>query len=111
MADLIDRISGEDGVKINLHRFVGVQRLYAFGAVSRAQVVAEFDLQGDEVTQAAALADKIDAETGAMTRRCTCYWSRACACASRTTRTHYSTTRGRWTRARYWPHCRLADGI
>jgi hypothetical protein len=68
MADLIDRISGEslpDRPKINLHRFMALERLYALGEWSRAQIAAEFDLQGDEATQGAALADNIDAQTGA----------------------------------------------
>lgn len=62
MADLIDRISGEAGDKINLHRFMGVQRLYAFGEWSRSDVATQFNLQGAELTQATALADKIDAQ-------------------------------------------------
>lgn len=63
MADLIDRISGEDDTrpKINLHRFMGAERLYAFGEWTRAEIAAEFDLQGDEATQGSALADNIDA--------------------------------------------------
>lgn len=65
MADLIDRISGEDGEKINLHRFMGVQRLYAFGEWTRAEIATEFNLQGAEATQAGALADKIDAQPDA----------------------------------------------
>ena len=71
MADLIDRISGASILqipprpKINLHRFVAVERLYALGEWSRAEVAAEFDLQGDEATQGGALADNIDAQTGA----------------------------------------------
>jgi len=66
MADLIDRISGQtDRPKINLHRFIGLERLYALGEWSRVQIAAEFDLQGDEATQGSALADNIDAQTGA----------------------------------------------
>lgn len=66
MADLIDRIAGTtERPKINLHRFIAVERLYALGEWSRAQIAAEFDLQGDEATQASTLADKIDAQTGA----------------------------------------------
>ena len=67
MADLIDRISGEDVTrpKINLHRFLGVERLYAFGEWTRAQIATEFDLQGAEATQAGQIADKIDAQSGA----------------------------------------------
>jgi len=66
MADLIDRIARTtDRPKINLHRFIGAERLYAFGVWTRAEIAAEFDLQGDEVTQATQLADQIDAQTGA----------------------------------------------
>ncbi len=62
MADLIDRISGVDNTrpKINLHRFIGVERLYALGEWSRSQIVTEFDLQGSEATQAGQIADRID---------------------------------------------------
>ena len=62
MADLIDRLAGttNERPKINLHRFVGVERLYAFGEWTRAQIAAEFDLQGDEAGQAGQLADEID---------------------------------------------------
>ena len=68
MADLIDRISGEsvpDRPKINLHRFMAAERLYALGEWTRAELAAEFDLQGDEATQGATLADNIDAQVGA----------------------------------------------
>lgn len=71
MADLIDRISGESlnlvpsRPKINLHRFIGVERLYAFGEWTRTQIATEFDLQDDEATQAGLIADKIDGEIGA----------------------------------------------
>ena len=67
MADLIDRISGEDDSrpKINLHRFMGAERLYALGEVAGAEIVAEFDLQGDELAQAVQLKAQIDAQTGA----------------------------------------------
>jgi len=66
MADLIDRISGEDNTrpKINLHRFIAAERLYALGEWSRVQIATEFDLQGAEATQAVQLADQIDAQTG-----------------------------------------------
>jgi len=64
MADLIDRISGvsEPGrPTINIHRFIGVERLYALGEWTRAEIATEFDLQGDEATQATQLANNIDA--------------------------------------------------
>lgn len=62
MADLIDRIAGTtlERPKINLHRFIGAERLYAFEEWTRADIAAEFDLQGNELTQAEQLADKID---------------------------------------------------
>jgi hypothetical protein len=67
MADLIDRITGLDPSrpKINIHRFIATERLYAFGEWTRAQLATEFNLQGAEATQASQLADKIDAVTGA----------------------------------------------
>lgn len=67
MADLIDRISGEatDRPKINLHRFMAVERLYAYGEWSRLQIANEFNLIGDEATQAVQIADNIDGQTGA----------------------------------------------
>ena len=67
MADLIDRISGEsfpDRPKINLHYFIGLWRLYVEGLWTRSEIAAALDLQGDEATQATALADNIDAEVG-----------------------------------------------
>jgi hypothetical protein len=64
MADLIDRISGHDGEKINLHRFMALERLYALGTVTGAQVVSEFALTGDQLTQATALKDEIDSHVG-----------------------------------------------
>jgi hypothetical protein len=61
MADLIDRISGDtDRPKINLHRFIAYERLYAMGEWSRSQIATEMDLQGAEATQAAQIADQID---------------------------------------------------
>jgi hypothetical protein len=70
MADLIDRLAGTPALetdgrpKINLHRWMGVQRLYTGGEWTRAQIVAEFGLQGGEATQAGQLADKVDSFTG-----------------------------------------------
>jgi len=74
MADLVDRISGASVTqtpsrpKINLHRFIGAQRLYAFGEWTRAEIATEFDLQGSEATQGVQLADKIDAQSNAQTK-------------------------------------------
>ena len=68
MADLIDRISGASvdmapsRPKLNLHRFMGAERLYAFGEWTGAQIVTEFDLQGDELTQATQIKANIDAQ-------------------------------------------------
>ncbi len=63
MADLIDRISGADRLrKINSHRWIGVQRLYAMGEWTRAQVATEFGITGnpDEERQATQIATAID---------------------------------------------------
>jgi len=70
MADLIDRLAGTSEVvdgrpKINLHRFMGAERLYALGEWTGAEIAAEFDLQGDELTQANQLKAQIDAQVGA----------------------------------------------
>jgi len=65
MADLIDRISGEAGEKINLHAFMGAERLYALGELTGAEIVAAFGLEGDALTQANALKAQIDGLTGA----------------------------------------------
>ncbi len=70
MADLIDRITLDERFtnrpKLNNHAFNGWLRLYAEGLRTRGDVAAAWDLQGDELTQANALADNIDAETGAV---------------------------------------------
>ena len=70
MADLIDRLAGTttERPKINLHRFIGAEQLYALGEWTRAQVAAEFDLQGDEIAQGVQLADKIDAASTALNK-------------------------------------------
>jgi hypothetical protein len=68
MADLIDRLSGEDGEKINLHRFIGAERLYALGEVTGAEIVADFALEGDALTQATTLKNKIDSYTDAQAK-------------------------------------------
>lgn len=62
MADLIDRISGQaiDRPKINLHRFMAAERLYALGEWAGAEIAAEFDIQGDELIQAEQLRAQID---------------------------------------------------
>ncbi len=66
MADLIDRISGEDisRPKINLHRFMAYERLYAMGEWTKAQIATALDLQGSEAFQANQIAANIDAQTG-----------------------------------------------
>ena len=65
MADLLDRVSGlTDRPHIRPLRFLGTQRLYAMGEWNRVEIAAEWDLQGDELSQATALADKIDSLSG-----------------------------------------------
>ena len=71
MADLIDRISGESEParpKLNLHLFIAGLRFYAEGMKTKAEIATEFGLQGDEVTQAEALADLIDDESTALNK-------------------------------------------
>jgi len=69
MADLIDRIQGiEPRPKIPVHQFCAAIDEYARGNLTRAQIVAAFDLQGSEATQAGQLADLIDAQTTAATK-------------------------------------------
>lgn len=72
MADLIDRITFHERItgrpKLNNHAFNGWLRLYAEGLRTRVEVAAAWDLQGDELAQANALANNIDAETGAVNK-------------------------------------------
>ena len=71
MADLIDRLSGESEParpKMPAHQFVSGLILYALGLVSRSELATNWDLQGDEATQASAVADAIDAEGGAVNK-------------------------------------------
>jgi hypothetical protein len=70
MADFIDRISGLDANrKLNLHGWAGVQRLYALGVWTRAQIAAGYDISGiDEVRQATQIADAIDSQSNATNR-------------------------------------------
>jgi hypothetical protein len=67
MSDLIDRLAGTTDTrpKINLHRFMGAERLYAFGEWTGSQIATEFDFQGDELTQANQLKAQIDAQSNA----------------------------------------------
>ncbi len=66
--DLIDRIAGtgDRSRKINLHRWLGVQRLYTLAEWTRVQIGTEFDITGnvDEERQATQIADKIDSFGG-----------------------------------------------
>lgn len=69
MTDLLDRLSGESlahvpqRAKIPAHQFVGGLRLYVKGDVSQPEIATNWDLQGDETTQAVSIADAIDALT------------------------------------------------
>jgi len=66
MADLIDRLSGQTTrPKLPVHQFVAGLRLYAAGLVTRQEIAAAWDLQGDEATQATNLANQVDAQTTA----------------------------------------------
>lgn len=66
MADLIDRLSGQTTrPKLPVHQFIAGLRLYAAGKATKAEIAAAWDLQGDEATQATALANVIDGKTAA----------------------------------------------
>ena len=72
MADLIDRITLDirwtSRPKLNNHAFSGWLRLYAEGLRTRGEVATAWDLQGDELSQANALADNSDAEKTAVSK-------------------------------------------
>ena len=69
MGDLIDRLSGESAEegrpKIQIEQFLAGYVLYALGLKTKQEVAGAWGLQGQEVTQANALADALDAEVGA----------------------------------------------
>lgn len=66
MADLIDMIAGNEptGETLSIHHFFSNMRLYALGEVDRPTAIEDFSLDADAITQAGAMADAIDAETG-----------------------------------------------
>ena len=70
MADLIDRLSGASEElelprpKLPAHQFMGGMRLYADGKATRVEIASNWDLQGEEATDAAAIADQIDGAGG-----------------------------------------------
>jgi hypothetical protein len=70
MADLIDRISGVELHGLNLHAWIGAQRLYASGLKTRIQIADAFDITGhvDEARQATQIADVIDGAGNATSR-------------------------------------------
>lgn len=65
MADLIDRLTFDEAITgrphIPSHTFSSYLGLYAFGLIAdKADIVTAWDLQGDEATQANAIATEID---------------------------------------------------
>lgn len=66
MADLIDRLSGESEnlptprPKLSNHQFIAGLRLYANGKINRSELANNWDLTGNEATQATTIADAID---------------------------------------------------
>jgi hypothetical protein len=87
MADLVDRISGEDDSrpKINLHCFMAYERLYAMGEWTRLQIATALDLQGAEATQATQIADQIDGKANIVRRSFISPAWRACSWRWKTT--------------------------
>ena len=69
MADLIDRLTLSEEVtgrpEISGHDFSSYFVLYALGLATKPEIVARFDLQGDEATQGNQLATAIDGEGNA----------------------------------------------
>ncbi len=65
--DLIDRLSGASlsanppRPKISIHQFAAAVRLYAAGVVTRAEIAQDWQLQGQESTDATAIANALDA--------------------------------------------------
>lgn len=59
MGDLIDRLANDPN-RIKVHSFQAAHVLYAVGEVTAAQIVAHFNLVGDEVTQAALIKGVVD---------------------------------------------------
>jgi hypothetical protein len=47
---------------------MGAFRGYVAGIVTPAEIIADFDLQGEELTMGTALKDNIDAEVGALAK-------------------------------------------
>ena len=69
MADLVDRIAGINGAdKISVHHFTSQYRLVAEGIRTPAEVVAEFNLVGQEVTDASAVLSVLDAQSNALNK-------------------------------------------
>ena len=64
MTDLIDRIAGTNGaVKINIHHFTSQYTLVAEGIRTGAEVVAEFSLVGQEITDANAVLTELNSQS------------------------------------------------
>jgi len=65
LADLIDRIRGKRDLgrpKIPAAQFFGSYVLVATGDMTRAEAKDDYDLQGEELTQADALLDKLESK-------------------------------------------------
>ena len=52
---LYQRITAQDSTKLSVHRLGAALRQFAAGELTRAQVIAAFAFQGDDVTQFDAL--------------------------------------------------------
>ena len=64
MTDLIDRIAGiNDAEKINTHHFTSQYRLVAEGIRTGAEVVAEFNLIGQEIIDANAVLSELNSQS------------------------------------------------
>jgi len=63
MADLIDRVAGINGAeKIAIHHFTSHYRLIAESIITGADTVAEFNLVGQEITDANAILTELNSK-------------------------------------------------
>jgi hypothetical protein len=52
---LYQRVTANDDTKISVHRFGAALRQFAAGQLTRAQIIASFNLAGDDITNLDAL--------------------------------------------------------
>ena len=69
MTDLIDRIAGiNDAEKINIHHFTSQYNLVASGIRTGSEVLAEFGLVGQEITDANAVLTELNSKSNTLNK-------------------------------------------